>query len=104
MPLLHTLLHLPARIAYLALSITALGLLGFGLYLQHGVGLEPCPMCIMQRYAFLVVALLALLGGVHGPKRRGSRIYAALIGFAAPATASRWTGLSSACRSQTGRC
>jgi hypothetical protein len=30
MPLLHTLLHLPARIAYLALSITALGLLGFG--------------------------------------------------------------------------
>ena len=83
MPLLHTLLHLPARIAYLALSITALGLLGFGLYLQHGVGLEPCPMCIMQRYAFLVVALLALLGGVHGPKRRGSRIYAALIGVAA---------------------
>ena len=83
MPLLHTLLHLPARIAYLALSITALGLLGFGLYLQHGVGLEPCPMCIMQRYAFLVVALLALLGGVHGPTRRGSRIYAALIGVAA---------------------
>ena len=40
-------------------------------------------MCIMQRYAFLVVALLALLGGVHGPKRRGSRIYAALIGVAA---------------------
>ena len=83
MPLLHTLLHLPARMAYLALSITALGLLSFGLYLQHGVGLEPCPMCIMQRYAFLVVALLALLGGVHGPTRRGSRIYAALIGVAA---------------------
>ena len=83
MPLLHTLLHLPARIAYLALSITALGLLGFGLYLQHGVGLEPCPMCIMQRYAFLGVALIALVGGVHGPAPRGSRVYAALIGVAA---------------------
>jgi disulfide bond formation protein DsbB len=35
------------------------GLLAFGLYLQHGVGLEPCPMCIVQRYAMVLVALLA---------------------------------------------
>ena len=83
MTLLHRLLNLPARVLYLALFLVATGLLSFGLYLQHGLGLEPCPMCIMQRYAFLVVALLALLGGVHGPKRRGSRIYAALIGVAA---------------------
>jgi len=83
MPLLHCLLYLPARTAYLALSITALGLLSFGLYLQHVVGLEPCPMCIMQRYAFLGVALIALVGGVHGPAPRGSRVYAALIGVAA---------------------
>ena len=24
-------------------------MLGFGLYLQHVVGLDPCPMCIVQR-------------------------------------------------------
>lgn len=36
-----------------------LGLLGFGLYLQHVVGLEPCPMCIVQRYTLVGVALLA---------------------------------------------
>jgi disulfide bond formation protein DsbB len=35
------------------------GLLAFGLYLQHAVGLEPCPMCIVQRYALLAVALLS---------------------------------------------
>lgn len=40
-------------------------------------------MCIMQRYAFLGVALIALVGGVHGPAPRGSRVYAALIGVAA---------------------
>ena len=34
-------------------------LLGFGLYLQHVVGLEPCPMCIVQRYALIGVALVS---------------------------------------------
>jgi len=34
-------------------------MLVFGLYLQHVVGLEPCPMCIVQRYALLLVALVA---------------------------------------------
>jgi protein dithiol:quinone oxidoreductase len=54
------------------LGLTALicvAMLAFGLYLQHVVGLEPCPMCIVQRYALILVALLAgvaafLPGGV----------------------------------------
>ena len=37
-------------------------LLAFGLYLQHGLGLEPCPLCILQRIAFFGVGLFALLG------------------------------------------
>ena len=32
-------------------------MLAFGLYLQHVVGLEPCPMCVVQRYALVAVAL-----------------------------------------------
>ena len=31
------------------------------LYMQHGKGLLPCTMCIIQRYAFLLVGLSALL-------------------------------------------
>ena len=57
MTLLLKILHLPARLLYLALFLVAAGLLSFGLYLQHGLGLEPCPMCIMQRYAFATAAL-----------------------------------------------
>ncbi len=34
-------------------------MLAFGLYLQHVVGLDPCPMCIVQRYALLLVGLVA---------------------------------------------
>ena len=80
MTLLHRLLNLPARVLYLALFLVATGLLSFGLYLQHGLGLEPCPMCIMQRYAFATAALIALIAGLHAPGRSGERVYAALIG------------------------
>lgn len=45
-----------------AVALACVALLAFGLYLQHGVGLEPCPMCIVQRYALVLVALLAGIG------------------------------------------
>lgn len=48
----------PRRVLALT-SLGCVGLLAFGLYLQHVVGLEPCPMCIVQRYALLLVALVA---------------------------------------------
>ena len=44
-------------------AIVCVVMLAFGLYLQHGQGLEPCPMCIVQRYALIGVAVLAALGG-----------------------------------------
>ena len=48
----------PRRLLAL-ISLGCVALLAFGLYLQHVVGLEPCPMCIVQRYAMVLVALLA---------------------------------------------
>ena len=42
--------------------LSALGMLAFGLYLQHVEGLIPCPMCIVQRYALIGVAVLSLAG------------------------------------------
>jgi disulfide bond formation protein DsbB len=49
------------------------------LYLQHGENLEPCPLCILQRYAFVAIGLIALVGTLHGPARIGQRVYGALI-------------------------
>ncbi|MFT4191004.1 MAG: disulfide bond formation protein B [Comamonas sp.] len=49
--------------------VACVALLGFALYLQHVVGLEPCPMCIVQRYALIIVGLLAGLFAL--PKTRG---------------------------------
>ncbi|SFC55602.1 disulfide bond formation protein DsbB [Polaromonas sp. OV174] len=48
----------PRRVLALV-SMVCVALLAFGLYLQHVVGLEPCPMCIVQRYALVLVALVS---------------------------------------------
>jgi disulfide bond formation protein DsbB len=42
-----------------AVAVICIAMLAFGLYLQHVVGLEPCPMCIVQRYALVGVAVVA---------------------------------------------
>ena len=44
------------------IALACASLLAFGLYLQHVVGLEPCPMCIVQRYTLVGVMVLALVG------------------------------------------
>lgn len=50
-----------------AIAAICVGMLAFGLYLQHVVGLEPCPMCIVQRYALVLVAVCAAVGAaLHG--------------------------------------
>jgi disulfide bond formation protein DsbB len=59
------------RRGLLLLALACLALLGFGLYLQHGVGLEPCPMCIVQRYVMVLIMLLAaVLAGLARPTAR----------------------------------
>ena len=68
-----------SRLLFLAIFIACTGLLGFGLYLEHGVGLEPCPLCVLQRIAYIVVGLVALVAAIHGPVRSFKYIYSGLI-------------------------
>lgn len=70
---------LTPRGAFAAIFAICAGLIGFGLWLQQAQGLEPCPMCIMQRYAFVVTGLVALVGALHAPQGWGRRIYGLLI-------------------------
>lgn len=48
----------------LLISLACIGMLAVGLYLQLQLEMLPCPLCILQRYAFVLVALCALLGVV----------------------------------------
>lgn len=67
------------RIIYLGIFLVCAGLVGFALYLQHAQNLEPCPLCIVQRYAFIAVGIAALVAFVHNPARVGRRAYGALL-------------------------
>ena len=75
--------RLPFRILALLLFAICAAMLAFGLYLQHAKGIEPCPMCIMQRYALAVCGLIGLLAGLHNPGRTGQNAYSALLAVAA---------------------
>lgn len=70
MPLVRAVLGQPRRVLA-AVSLWSVGLLAFGLYLQHGLGLEPCPMCIVQRYTLVLVAVVAGLGAGLATARWG---------------------------------
>jgi len=69
------------RRAFALICLACVAMLGFGMYLQHVVGLEPCPMCVVQRYALVGVAVFAGLAGVIG--RKGLQISAALLALLA---------------------
>ena len=52
------------RPALLAIAFTALALVGAALYLQHVKDMLPCPLCVLQRYAFLGIAIFSLVGAL----------------------------------------
>ncbi len=77
--------RIPSRLVFAAIFVACASLMGFGLVLQHVMGLEPCPMCILQRYAFITIALIALIAALHGPVGFGVKAYSLLIGAVAVA-------------------
>ena len=55
------------------------GALAYGIgWLQMRLGLEPCPLCVLDRLAFGVAGLIFLLAALHGPHGRGRRVWAVL--------------------------
>ena len=55
------------------------GLITFALFLQHSEGLAPCPMCILQRYAFILIGILALISLTISSRNIFSSIFDWLI-------------------------
>ena len=68
------------RRALALICVACIAMLAFGMYLQHVVGLEPCPMCVVQRYALVLVAVFTGLGAASGSKAlRIATILTALV-------------------------
>lgn len=71
------------RSLFLLAFFGCLALLGGALYLEHGVGLDPCPLCIVQRIFVILFGLVCLVAALHGPALLGRRLYAGFALFAA---------------------
>jgi protein dithiol:quinone oxidoreductase len=68
------------RIVFASIFVVCAALLAYGIYyLQEELGLEPCPMCILQRHALIAVGVVALAAAIHGPRAWGVKIYSGLI-------------------------
>jgi protein dithiol:quinone oxidoreductase len=74
------------RLINLAGFAVCAGLLGYALYAQFAMGLDPCPLCIFQRIGILLLGLAFLAAALHHPRAGGRLAYAALIGLAALTT------------------
>lgn len=59
------------------------GMMGFALYAQYVLMLDPCPLCVFQRIATILLGIVFLIAALHNPGKLGSRIYAVLITLAA---------------------
>jgi disulfide bond formation protein DsbB len=68
-----------ARTGYIAGFLICAALLGFALYLQYVEHQEPCPLCMLQRVAFIGMMVLFLVAALHGPLRRGAIVYSTLL-------------------------
>jgi len=66
------------RISWIIFGIaTSLTLASF--YFDAVMDLEPCPLCLLQRTAVILIAITALCCMLHRPQQRGQRIYAMIL-------------------------
>jgi len=60
-------------------------LLAYGYYLQFAQGLEPCPLCMIQRLILFAIGLVFLAAAIHHPARPGAWLYGGLLALLAAA-------------------
>jgi protein dithiol:quinone oxidoreductase len=63
--------------------MVCIGLLGYGLVVQHWGGIKPCPWCIVQRLVYMAIASVALMAALHRPGPAGTGVYSLFGGIAA---------------------
>ena len=63
------------------------GLMGFALYAQHILLLDPCPLCVLQRVAVISIGIVLLVAALHNPSGAGRLVYTVLLGLVALAGA-----------------
>jgi protein dithiol:quinone oxidoreductase len=68
-----------SRTVFLLGFLLCLSMLLVAGYFQFIAHFEPCPLCILQRLAILLVGVIFLIAALHNPNTTGVRIYGVLI-------------------------
>lgn len=55
--------------------------LAYALYSEYYLFLNPCPLCMVQRYIYVLIGLLYLLTFIKPPIAWGRKIFAGLLGL-----------------------
>ena len=67
------------RVIFALIALVCIGLLTTAWYLQYGPDRQqPCPLCVLQRYTYMALAIVCLLAAAHGPRRTGMLIYSGI--------------------------
>lgn len=75
-----------ARLGNFLGFLACAGLLAYAYYAQYVMHLEPCPLCMFQRFGVIALCVVFLIAALHDPGAKGRRVYAVLIALAALAT------------------
>ena len=69
-----------ARWIFAVIGVSCVALLGTAYYLQYGPGQQqPCPLCILQRYVYMTIAVVALGAAAIGTGRTATMVIASLL-------------------------
>jgi disulfide bond formation protein DsbB len=68
----------PIRTTNFVLAAGCSILIAIALYMEHSMGLEPCPLCMTQRIAIIAVGTVALIAFLHHPLGMMRRVYSGL--------------------------
>ena len=69
---------LTRRYANAAGLLACVGLIAYALYAQYVLLLNPCPLCLFQRFAIMGLGGVFLIALIHNPDRTGARVYGVL--------------------------
>ena len=71
------------RLLNLGGFLACAGMMGFALYAEYVLYLDPCPLCVFQRVAVILLGLLFLAAAIHNPQGAGRYVYTVLLAVAA---------------------
>ena len=71
------------RLLNLGGFLACAAMMGFALYAEYVLYLDPCPLCVFQRVAVILLGLIFLAAAIHNPQGAGRYVYTVLLAVAA---------------------